>query len=435
MNGRLELHRRLPACLRSRLKPLRRRLSAAGPSLPCALLPHLCSPQGPHLPDPLLRPGPWRQPARLLQRRPQGRRRLLGRMDRVLGDPQVGQRAPAWSQGGGQACCARRLCGPRCGPFSAAPHGWAKAPTTDVAPPPRSGFGKHALPEQNGASPGSCAYGPEMSFVGVTFEQPGRLCGKWNYEPGRVEPPSLFAAQLRLRGGGGGEERQEERDDKKPARLPPPPPPPEEKPQDQLPPSPAPAPNELPPSPAPAPEEPAPSPALPPTAKDTDEPPPAPAAAPQGQAAEEAGKGEEDRQSAELAPHPVQPEDEEAGDAEAPAGADELAAPARKQGQAGAAAAADWKRDRAASNKEVAAAGIKALRAAAAGQQQQPAAEMQDLKQGSVKRSPARGGAPAPPPPLAPPGQRRSARPSASPSPAAAPAPRPAVSAAREPAK
>lgn len=65
-----------------------------------------------------------------------------------------------------------------------------------------SNSGTQPLPDHNGAAPGSCVYGPDINFIGVTFRPAGKLCDRWVYEPGRVTPPNLFEAQLARRRGG-----------------------------------------------------------------------------------------------------------------------------------------------------------------------------------------------------------------------------------------
>lgn len=60
----------------------------------------------------------------------------------------------------------------------------------------------HPPPEHNTGRPGACTFGPDLSFVGVTFrEGAGKpsLCGDWYHQPGAVTPLNLYDAQLARR--------------------------------------------------------------------------------------------------------------------------------------------------------------------------------------------------------------------------------------------
>ena len=97
-------------------------------------------------------------------------------------------------------------------PCPPTPHGLPPAPCPPTPLAHTSESGDHGLPEHNGGSPGSCAYGPDVSFVGVRFRRGARLCERWLYQPAPVVPPNLYLAQLWRRqqprlerdGGGGG---------------------------------------------------------------------------------------------------------------------------------------------------------------------------------------------------------------------------------------
>lgn len=64
-----------------------------------------------------------------------------------------------------------------------------------------SASGEHALPEHNGGSPGSCAFGPAVNFIGVAFRRQSRLCDSWIHQSEPVVPGNLFRAQLWRRKG------------------------------------------------------------------------------------------------------------------------------------------------------------------------------------------------------------------------------------------
>lgn len=61
----------------------------------------------------------------------------------------------------------------------------------------RSYGGSHALPRGGKDGTDACSYGPDLTFVGVRFEQRGDSppCRDWAYQPGGVMPENLFWAQ------------------------------------------------------------------------------------------------------------------------------------------------------------------------------------------------------------------------------------------------
>jgi activating signal cointegrator complex subunit 1 len=59
--------------------------------------------------------------------------------------------------------------------------------------------GGHPLPDHNAGRPGDCSYGPDLNFIGVSFENARKLCKGWVYEPAVTSPTDLFEAQLKLR--------------------------------------------------------------------------------------------------------------------------------------------------------------------------------------------------------------------------------------------
>ena len=63
----------------------------------------------------------------------------------------------------------------------------------------RATNGTHPLPNHNGGEPGACTFGPDLNFIGVSFANDSGLCPDWVYQPGSVEPPNLFQAQLERR--------------------------------------------------------------------------------------------------------------------------------------------------------------------------------------------------------------------------------------------
>lgn len=87
-----------------------------------------------------------------------------------------------------------------CGVRAAAPSASLR---TRPPPRPRSDTGDHPLPEHNAGKPGACTFGPDLSWVGVTFrsskEDGELLCPDWFHQPGAVQPANLYLAQLARR--------------------------------------------------------------------------------------------------------------------------------------------------------------------------------------------------------------------------------------------
>lgn len=50
---------------------------------------------------------------------------------------------------------------------------------------------------ETGGVPGSCRWGPDVTFVGTKVE--GRVCEDWLQEPAVTQPANLYAAQLARR--------------------------------------------------------------------------------------------------------------------------------------------------------------------------------------------------------------------------------------------
>ncbi|PSC70261.1 band 7 [Micractinium conductrix] len=85
--------------------------------------------------------------------------------------------------------------GPNTGAWTAY---WNIRSATGSLPPPQS---------SDGSPPGSCVFGPDLTFVGVTFNTtsstpgapPYTLCPGWIVQQGEVAPPNLYLAQLQRR--------------------------------------------------------------------------------------------------------------------------------------------------------------------------------------------------------------------------------------------